>query len=134
MTRLITSLEQAGEGSRELDAMLFRHFGSELPTAFGPVRIDLAWQDDGSALMPVGDLQVRFSAPPVTTSLDAALALAERVHPGLHAALYTSDGDKSRQAMITVPTRKDGPFNATAATIPLALCIAILRATHQETT
>lgn len=106
LSALIATLEKAGAGSRELDekvAVATTH-------PYGVDAID--W--DGF--------------PAYTTSLDAALALAERVHPGFHAALYTSDGGKSRQAMITVPSRTDGPFTATAATIPLALCIAILKA------
>lgn len=137
MSGLIERLEAAEAGSTDLDATLFRHFGSELPTAFGPMRVDLEWQDDGSALMPIGEMQVRFSAPPVTTSLDAALALAERVLPGW--TWVADGGGKSRATGVVIGEgagEDEGPdpaFTGKASTPALALCIAVLKATEANT-
>ena len=93
ITSLIEKLEGAEVGSRELDAyVLFRL-----------------------------DYDQSESTPPVTTSLDAALALAERVLP------YAE--------VIAVSRTKSGGWGAGingyvvyAATPALALCAAILRA------
>lgn len=52
-----------------------------LPTKFANLGISLKWVD-GVAVMPVGDMQVRYYPPAYTSSLDAALALVEEVLPG----------------------------------------------------
>lgn len=72
LSALIERLEAAEVGSRELDGSIFRYFGQPMPTEFLGRGIKLEWQADGTATMPVGEMQVRYDPPPVTTSLDAA--------------------------------------------------------------
>lgn len=92
---MIEKLEGAAEGSRELDLAVYDAFGMF---------------DDG----PV-DL------PPVTTSIDAALALIERKLPGERWEMWRSRaGD--------VGVNLDDRDTAFAASLPLALCIALLQA------
>jgi hypothetical protein len=74
------------------------------------------------------------AAPEYTTSIDAALALAERVLPGClwTAGSNTYDGAPNGQAEVFLPVPSDfhdGCGEVTAATPTLALCIAILKAT-----
>jgi hypothetical protein len=117
MTDLITRLEEAEEGSRELDAAIWR------------------WTEGWRGV---------DHPPAYTTSIDAALALAERVLPewawsiigpdpltSLHdctfACLSAPEGNgaaESRNADRDVCT-------ARASTPALALCIVILKATPQ---
>lgn len=107
MQDLIAQLEAAPAGSRELDYRIK-----------GWLEFDDYWR-------------LRVAAD-WTTSLDAALALAERVLPGMRARI---DMDARRRAFLfpddgyTVgsdPTR--WVSYADAPTAPLALCIAILKA------
>lgn len=60
----------------------------------------------------------------LTRSLDAALALVERVLPGTEWAVSTLYG----KCHAEVNMNAEEPATAQAATIPLALCIALLRA------
>jgi hypothetical protein len=126
MTDLIKRLEEATAGSRELDALVFQRFGSELPNAFGPIRVDLEWQDDGSALMPVGEMQVRFTPPPTTQSLDAALALAERLGLSVSQILNEALEGPSGEGIWATGWNPDKPH---APQIAKFVCIAILKAT-----
>jgi len=126
MTDLIKRLEKAEAGSRELDALVFQRFGSELPNAFGPIRVDLEWQDDGSALMPVGEMQVRFTPPPTTQSLDAALALAERLGLSVPQILNEALEGPSGEGIWATGWNPDKPH---APQIAKFVCIAILKAT-----
>jgi hypothetical protein len=128
MTDLIKRLEEAEAGSRELDALVFRRFGGPLPKEFAGYGVGLTWQADGSATMPVGEMQVRYDPPPLTTSLDAALALAERVLPGLYMwKVEFDDEPTSTPASAKVYAKRDG--QGSALTPALALCAAILKAT-----
>lgn len=114
---LIERLEAAGEGSRELDREVWQVTGG-----WGGV-----------------------DAPPsFTTSLDAALALAERVLPGWHATVSThhcvmcelAGREKLARPNATVSQQTDelGNYNGEtsahmhAATPALALTAAILKA------
>lgn len=112
---LIQSLEAAEGGSRELDVSL----GQTL----GIIDADLIYTARDGLRMGRGNCE---PWPRWTTSLDAALALAERVLPGSR-AMVERDHDGTGWAMIQcVPVAakvmEDGKTPA------LALCIAILRA------
>ncbi|WGM31458.1 hypothetical protein [Brevundimonas sp. NIBR11] len=76
----------------------------------------------------------RADLPEITTSLDAALSLAERVLPGWNFSMATgvgTDGPPWVQAY-PVPFDEDNCCDAEfAETLPLALCAAILRAKEQ---
>ncbi|WP_374387183.1 hypothetical protein [Brevundimonas sp.] len=119
-TDLITKLEEAGEGSRELDALIEDVF-DPLITCDGP----------GSHADFVGDEQFEADVGHYTTSLDAALALAERVLPDARVQMNTGTG---WVRLVTTDGRYDyGFFAAAHASTPaLALCAAILRASEQE--
>jgi len=107
---LLQQLEAAGEGSRELDAAIADVFDPldalEMTDGY-PGRWPFV---DGS---PFSD-----RTPPVTTSLDAALALAERC--GL-------DGWNTLYAAL-MSWKAHDPRGSLSTTLPLALCAAILRA------
>lgn len=125
---LIERLEKAEAGSRELDADLFRHFGAPLPTEFAGYGVELVWQEDGSATMPVGDLQVRYDPPAYTTCVTAALALAERVLPGW--SVMSIGEELAGKWGVLLVERGGGPL-CTQALGPcpaLAMCAAILKA------
>jgi hypothetical protein len=143
MTDLIKRLEEAEAGSRELDALVFRRFGGPLPKEFAGYGVELTWQADGSATMPVGEMQVRYDPPAYTASLDAALALADRVLPGWYCAVqpwFHANPDRTMyRAYVIQPdwsrwTPVDDDWcevvlGPSAPTPALALCIAVLKAT-----
>jgi hypothetical protein len=112
MTDLIKRLEEAEEGSRELDC--------DLAEMLGEVPVD-AFRMHGTMTGRYGTGPYSaWTAPDYTTSLDAALALAERKvgnYEALRVLARTSvgmalDGDDSR-----------------LRDLPRLLCIAILKAT-----
>jgi hypothetical protein len=114
-TPLITRLEEAAEGSRELDELV------ALETTH-PYGID-ACDWDGF--------------PPYTTSLDAALALAERVLPGwrwqVSATSSGAIGSVSSGAGMEDFVSSQADLSDVRLFPPaLALCIAILRANHKD--
>ena len=154
MTDLITKLEEAGEGSRALDGLIYaveqdlsqiesttfvldingtEHFQFRHPTKVHP---------GGPAALYVPGYKV----PEYTTSIDAALALAERVLPGWFPAVeprFFIDGEVVRWKTTLIRPLWDqyNPVtdewfdrieNRTASTPALALCAAILRASEQE--
>lgn len=72
----------------------------------------------------LGMASMEAASPNYTASLDAALALADRVLPGWCISLQRVNG--WRAALADSPISPD--FYSDAATAPLALCIAILKA------
>lgn len=139
---LIERLEKAEAGSRELDGLLWLW---ERPTyrLIGYAdRTNQCWQDFGIGRGDVqnpqcwvrgtlfrddtGQVQAYASPPPVTTSLDIALALAERVLPGCSWRVQKDFGGfivAVRNGIHEVEVEADTPA--------LALCTALLRA-HRE--
>lgn len=121
MKDLIHKLSEAGEGSRELDALIFAALGFTYED-----RPRDCWVDaDNNGF--------RWDHP--STSLDAALALAERVLPGVvfwnleHNAIINLE----RIYHAEVSGERDGcSGTGEAKTAPLALCIAILRAKQEQ--
>lgn len=136
ITSLIEKLEGAEVGSRELDREIMalsyryeqRHIGASCwdddddTCCPGAKHLDWVWVD------PATD-QWKTNARDgfeFTTSLDAALALAERIMPGWGWSAGQGHGEKAYARLDTL----DGcDFEeAYAATPALALCAAILRA------
>ena len=120
ITSLIEKLEGASEGSVELDALIYSHLNCTLIPRRADYRPRRRWPDGSVTLQRK-----------VTTSLDAALALAERV--GF--LPYQADASiKGRWSWMVVTESRLGnleanPYaRATADTPALALCAAILRA------
>jgi hypothetical protein len=131
---LIARLEAAEVGSRELDAEI------AVLTRWPALGNIPHWvHDEEMEVRSRGNIGFKnlpgnpaeWTSPLVTTSLDAALALAERVLPGW---VTTLDGpDKGRwYASVSIPTRTSrtvgGHFYARAPRPALALCAAILKA------
>lgn len=115
LSALIARLEAAEVGSHELDKAVAIACGSSIQV----------WAETASDGTFLGSVRA------YTTSLDAALALAERVLPGKEWMLVksTEGGETSFHALI-------GPDSlgraGEAASAALALCIAILRAKQGE--
>ena len=106
---LLQQLEAAGEGSYALD--------TDVHVALNLIRPRL----DGLAMTTL---------PPVTTSLDAALALAERVLPGWRFVFATNTPP---WVQAYPPGSVEDCLDAVAAsTLPLALCAAIIRAKEMK--
>ena len=121
-TDLIERLEGAGEGSRELDAEIARLFGGQAIARFG----DWDCREDGTGIWR--------PLPRYSSSLDAALALAERVLPDL-TKINVWTYVRGKHHHCEIETDED-EFDALNASTPaLALCIAILkaRATQEQT-
>ncbi len=117
MTDLIARLEAAEAGSRELDW----HIADATDHPSFARKIEGFWPPFGERSRADKDV------PAYSTSLDAALALAERVLPDARALINTGTG------WVRLLT-KDGCYDygvfgvAHASTPALALCAAILRA------
>jgi len=118
---LISRLEQAEAGSRELDAEVFKAIGAPLPSNFGGRKLEFV-ECGGFWLMPVGNgHRVRYTPPAYTTSLDAAMSL---IPEGWNYCITPRNGVWVRQSE-HFPT-----IHGSAATPALALCIAALKASH----
>lgn len=120
---LIERLEKAEGGSRELDVAICCavHDGPDwAKEAYFPLK-------GGIGLYTNGKGGPGLTAPCYTTSLDAALALAERVLPDARAQINTGTG---WVRLLTADGRYDYGFfaSARAATPALAMCIALLKA------
>lgn len=122
-TDLITKLEEAGEGSRGLDALVNLHFHRDREYLWSLSGLNAqrqAWKDrdlDATVLRSPSEYGLDR---PVTTSLDAALALAERL--GL-------DGWNTLYAAM-MSWKAHDPRGPLSRSLPLALCAAILRASE----
>lgn len=116
IAELVSSLEQAGEGSRELDQAVHEALG--LPGQWsGPIN-------------PPRAPQGVWSGPHYTHHVGDALALAARVLPGW--GRHMMEHAHYWRAHVSAPGdeyTKDQ--TARASTPALALCIAILRATSK---
>ena len=127
MTDLIKRLEEAEEGSRELD----RDISKLIDKAEWDKCANWASMPCGAPPAVIERDAVRW-LPFYTTSLDAALALAERVLPGARWVMV-----QQPVGWGAMPLLFDGaawncpndPGETVHALLPLALCIAILKAT-----
>ena len=130
LSALIARLEAAEVGSRELDAHV-----EVAARAFEAAKTGLArehwavWRASSSGI--VGDGATQYASAPVTTSLDAALALAERVLPGWGFFLR-KDKDGCNCGLLYPDAHFVTPGCGSSPTPALALVIAILRAKQGE--
>ena len=127
MSALIARLEAAEAGSRELgrDVLIALNVVREVePTLFYDIGNEDTWHF-GDAAESEGYWRI---LPDPTTSLDAALALAERVLPGWVYMLVNDYCDYFRAELVRP---ESSVVKAVAETMPLALCIAILKAKAQ---
>jgi hypothetical protein len=138
LLKLAALCEKAEGPDRELDADVFKALGAPVPFQFMNKLIALEFNDVEQAYFArvSDDMQVRYSPPAYTASLDAALTL---VPEGLEWELLALDAARDPrfgrfQARIMLLTYAEDPEElgpqaiANAATPALALCAASLRA------
>jgi hypothetical protein len=126
-TPLITRLEEAAEGSRELDAAIW-YAVHEPDVDYPGIRTEQTEQGPREVLTCELGSKWADDVGHVTTSLDAALALAERVLPGWDFIVGRTNGGLTIHAQV-------GPGEMQFGNTPaLALCAAILRANHKDKT
>lgn len=132
LSALIARLEAAEVGSRELDAAVCMALGYVCPASKAPSQITIDPMDPHWAIYEDGGAECTDMFSSVTTSLDAALALAERVLEERGPININVCLAGSAQAQI-YPVDPCGPHEQAVASTPaLALCIAILRAKQGE--
>lgn len=134
LSALIARLEAAEAGSRELDAEIWLRFNR--PEYTGGVKaLEMrGWHDGrGHLILETDDgeeVADELYIGSATTSLDAALALAERVYPGFGWGCVQGSGE--RCAANVTPDGWASGVSGIASTPALALCIATLRAKQGE--
>lgn len=129
-TPLITRLEEAAEGSRELDEAIHDLLcASKFRTCIKGLS-----DDDGGLWMYEFPGHRASSALRVTTSLDAALALAERVLPEMNCTGFdkTPLGVEAYVSLNNVDSGHWCEIGWHKSSPALALCIAILKANHKD--
>ena len=124
ITRLEEAAEEAAEGSRELDLRVFEHFDRVNGERWTDADLDYALTDPDRTINP----------PHLTTSIDAALALATRVLPEMNCTgfdktplgveAYVSRNNVNSGHWVETGWHKSSPA--------IALCIAILKANHKD--
>lgn len=144
MTALLERLEGAREGSRELGHEVLLHFGwhrSCVGHFYGPL---YQWSaPDRKPCLISGD---EDKLPNPVLSIDAALALTERVLPGWYCGIqpwFHTDPDRvmSRAYFVRPDWKRWNPVDdewvesqsgKSATTPALAICAALIRATAKE--
>jgi hypothetical protein len=130
MTSLITSIEQAGEGSLALDIELMTLLGGARDVGdgvyYGPN--NETWHTSDAA-----ENEGCWMLPAPSRSLDAALALAERVLKPPYTGPITLTIAGSGVAYIDHSNPCRMGVQAFGNTPALALCLAVLRATQKTT-
>lgn len=125
MTDLITRLSKLDGPRYTMDVAI------ALATDFWPKdRIqNIVYNDDGDPWVYFTDGPDLPLPPAYTASVDAAIALAERVLPGWHWSIYDTDGVGRCNAQMERPDFTGAEdFDGTGATPAIALLIALLRA------
>ena len=141
---LLERLEAATEGSRELDVLLwawernykpFTENNIVMATCADPPHdtVKLGTIDPGKQS---NNFQEAWADPPFpnyTTSIDAALALVERVLPDWNKGMYEQDDGswfvEFRRGYRTSYDKVQGILRA--RTLPLGICIALVKAENQ---
>ena len=144
---LLEKLKAATEGSRGLDGLIARDIEGWLPYFDLDGDDLLDWPDMGGHWHQPGDLcdhshSVDCSKsgphrdpPHYTTSIDAALALMERVRPGSEWDLTNIYGGSAKfheQIRFSMDLNSDYPIYESACTIPLAICLALVKAADHD--
>lgn len=127
---LIAKLESASEGSRELDEQI----SDALCDSKFWTRINGLSDEQGGMWMYEFEGHAPSSALRVTTSIDAALALAERVLPEHWIGFQKNRGSPPTEAWSCWIAFGGDPesIEADCATPALAICVALLRASAAE--
>lgn len=115
---LITRLSKLDAPDREVDAQIDRALG---------LHVDVGEFSGPWTRYPEPDHYRQTT--PYTASVDAAIALAERMLPGWHWSIYDTDGVGRCNAQMERPDFTGAEdFDGTGATPAIALLIALLRA------
>lgn len=129
MEDLIKPLEAAEVGSRELDGAVWYAI-HEPDVDHGCLHVEQTEQGPVEVLTCELGSKYADCVGNYTTSLDAALALAERVLPGW---VYMLVNDYCGYFRAELVRPESSAVTSVAGTMPLALCIAILRAKQIDT-
>lgn len=118
-------LEEAAEGSRELDGVIWK--ACEEKPGDDWQMMSGAWHRRDP------DDYVAFDTPPsLTSSIDAALALVDRIYPDRPRRTDITELvlPNSRRYSVTLQIGSHAPDAATgnADTLPVAICLALIRA------
>jgi hypothetical protein len=137
--KLALRCEAASGPCRELDVAIFRALGAPVPFQFANKLVALAYDETEQCYFaPVGDMRVRYEPPAYTASID----VAETLMPSDCGFVMHSPIGKPPSVALQFG-REDFPAPKTvdgwgdyskAATRPLALCAAALRARAQTLT
>lgn len=133
---LLAQVEEAKAGSRELDGQLTAAFDPPMDYAGEPADIFIRMNADDCGVFKsylATPASYTRTVPPFTTSIDAALALVAKVLPGQEFTLH-SNGTRWAPGEPAARIRFE-PLTSveeTAATLPLAILAALLRALLQQ--
>lgn len=133
MSDLITRLEEAAEGSRELDAAIW-YAVHEPDVDYPGIRTEQTEQGPREVLTCELGSKWADDVGRYTTSIDAAYALAERVLPEMNCIGF----DKTPSGVEAYVSRNNvdsGHWVVTGehpSSPALAICLAILRANHKD--
>ena len=141
LSDIIERLEKAEAGSRELDVHIAAALDIRpdwLITAAGKLvafKGALLWQYKGHRGTSMNGLPP-VECDPFTTSVDAAISLAEKVLPGAYAIEVSADpsgcGAKATHWPKGLGGENENRSEAVSQTMALALCRAILKAKAQQ--
>lgn len=135
---LIERLEKATGPDRELDGAMWLHFDQEaLYKCWGVRGMRYAGHVHTKAEKAAHIKRMsEYYAPAYTASLDAAVALVERVAPGWSWECRASGTGDKGQATIWNPSRRPGDNDQqrvyNCASPAIALCLALLRSQEQS--
>lgn len=136
LNELLERVKAATGPDRELDRdiCIALQYGGENSEGAANVRVDPEWGDDNDLIFEIGAEECCNPIPELTASIDAALALAERVLPGWEIALGTCGLNNCPWACLTEPEEPFRGFAADAPTMELAFIEALLQALTKERT
>lgn len=142
---LIARVEALNGADREVDAAICvtTQYGGLNSEGATNVRVDLEWGEN-ELIFEIGEEECCNPIPNLTSSIDAALAFAERELPGWFVRMITPDTSASSLSPSMVPFAEIvpnldndegwqvGSQKASAPTLPLAIILATLKAKVAE--
>jgi hypothetical protein len=131
LSSLLLRVEGATGADRHIDADIFWRFDERASgVIFSNYATGLPRALDHGRPIPsgLGRMAVEIGAPAYSASLDAALALCERVLPGWRWVVYGPDMDVRPHAWVSADNFRDDEGQALGSTPALALVAAMLKA------
>lgn len=135
LTPLIQRVEAASGADRELDALIQAALRVQSPSLTAKWLEGWAgpWAAGGDRVFLIledGRRGPNFISMPLSASVDSALFLMERVLPGWDYCLSRGSGEPPMAAL--APRHQVAEVEASAATLPLAILSALLRALQAQ--